>query len=161
MISTTIENQLEGAVQEAQTNLHLSIINNQGQLQYINQGIHDDEEYINLHFNKIMEAILNEEENNIDINLNTDNNATNLTETNLSPLLNHFLGDKLIKKENDNLRIVFQIINGLHAPQTHKWIATINKILELGIDIAALVETCINWYKKRLNQKYKSALHNK
>jgi hypothetical protein len=165
MISTTNTHQLGNAIQGASQTQHTNNNTIRGQSQDINHGLYEDEEYINTHFNEIMERILTEDENNNNINLNTVNNTNEDNLTNIayqdSPLANHFQGDELIEKQKDHLRIAFQNINGLHAPQIHKWIATINKILELGFDITNLAETCINWYKKLLKQKYQSALHNK
>jgi hypothetical protein len=164
MIYTTNTHQLGYATQGASQSQHTNNNTNRGQSQDINQGLYEDEEYINIHFNEIMERILNEEESN-NTNLNTVNNTNAANLTNIayqdSPLANDFQGDELIEKQKDHLRVAFQNINGLHAPQVHKWIATINKILELGFDITNLAETCINWYKKILKQKYQSALHNK
>jgi hypothetical protein len=104
-----------------------------------------------------------EENNNNNNNISNDDDLiTQSDQPNFYTFVeNDPQGDILEEKQQNHLRIFFQNINGLHAPKLDKWIATINKMLELGIDITAICETCINWHKKRLKSKYQSCLQNR
>jgi hypothetical protein len=142
---------------------------------------HDEEDYHTQRLQQIIGEILEEDEslieeffeafdhninNNTNPNENNNNNNININLTNNAPTSlyrdeNIFQGDRLDRKAPNHIRFLFQNINGLHAPKLHKWLATINKILELEIDITALCETCINWRKNKVKQKYQASLNTK
>jgi hypothetical protein len=171
-IESTIQNAPQQRYTHTQPTLGQEEIQNNLNNHVYNETI-NDEEYDNELFNQIVGEIMNHDETILDDfnviennNNNYNNNNENLTQHNFYENSNTFVennhqGDILCEKEKDHLRIFFQNVNGLHAPKIDKWIATINKMLELGLDIIAMCETCVNWYKKRLKNKYQACLHNK
>jgi hypothetical protein len=67
-------------------------------------------------------------------------------------------GNTLGKKSDDATRLIFQNINSVQPKTTDKWRATIERMHHMKADIVGLAETCINWNKNDIRQRYKKIL---
>lgn len=99
----------------------------------------------------------------------TDKNSSTLVQQHSTRLLvqqslvslnahNPHYGDKLGSKDTNSLRLIFQNINSLQPKSTLKWCSTIETITEIEADITGLVETSVNWTKRKLKQSFQQIL---